>query len=168
MWSHVCFESYHRACSSVAHMTSQDVIRTSIGLASDLKLGQYLKIPPRAMFIAQVWGTLLGAFVNYAVMASIVSSQREILVDPVGTAVWAGQWVQSLNSDAISWSLAGYVYGTQGYIWVSRVNIYASGGRGSECQYVIGSVGSSTWYDSYYYPISHLSALAGYPRSSRR
>lgn len=71
------------------------------------------------MFIAQVWGTLLGAFVNYAVMASIVSAQRETLLDPVGTAVWAGQAVQTLNSDAVTWSLAGYVYGIHGYIWVS-------------------------------------------------
>ncbi|KAF8309084.1 OPT superfamily oligopeptide transporter [Clavulina sp. PMI_390] len=99
-------------------MWSHDVVATSINLASDLKMGQYLKIPPRVMFLTQVWGTLLGAFVNYAVMASIVSQQRETLLDPVGTAVWAGQAVQSLNSQAITWSLAGKVYGLHGYVWV--------------------------------------------------
>jgi len=72
------------------------------------------------MFAAQIWGTLLGAFVNYAVMSSIVSAQKEILLDPIGTAVWAGQSVQSLNSQAITWSLAGKVYGLHGYVWVSR------------------------------------------------
>lgn len=82
-------------------------------------MGQYLKIPPRVLFIAQVWGTLLGAFVNYAVMATIVSSQREKLLDPVGTTVWAGQAVQSLNSQAVTWSLAGKIYGLHGYVWVS-------------------------------------------------
>lgn len=41
-------------------MWSHDVVSTSINLASDLKMGQYLKIPPRAMFITQVWGTILG------------------------------------------------------------------------------------------------------------
>ena len=46
-------------------MWSHDVIGTSIGLAGDLKMGQYLKIPPRVMFLTQVWGTLLGAVVNY-------------------------------------------------------------------------------------------------------
>ncbi|KAG8768545.1 hypothetical protein FRC12_005500, partial [Ceratobasidium sp. 428] len=47
-------------------MWSHDVISTSIGLAGDLKMGQYLKIPPRIMFATQMWGTLLGAFINYA------------------------------------------------------------------------------------------------------
>lgn len=42
-------------------MWSHDVVGTSIGLAGDLKVGQYLKIPPRAMFVTQVWGTILGA-----------------------------------------------------------------------------------------------------------
>lgn len=81
-------------------------------------MGQYLKIPPRVLFIAQIWGTLLGAFVNYAVMAAIVSAQKETLLDPVGTSVWAGQAVQSLNSQAVTWSLAGKIYGLHGYVWV--------------------------------------------------
>ena len=46
-------------------MWSHDVVSTSIGLAGDLKIGQYLKIPPRVMFLSQVWGTILGAIVNY-------------------------------------------------------------------------------------------------------
>ena len=41
-------------------MWSHDVVSTSISLASDLKMGQYLKIPPRTMFLTQIWGTLLG------------------------------------------------------------------------------------------------------------
>lgn len=46
-------------------MWSHDVIAQSVNLASDLKMGQYLKIPPRAMFLTQLWGTLLGAMINY-------------------------------------------------------------------------------------------------------
>ncbi|KAF8610390.1 oligopeptide transporter [Ceratobasidium sp. AG-I] len=100
-------------------MWSHDVISTSIGLAGDLKMGQYLKIPPRVMFATQVWGTLLGAFINYAVMASITSSRREILLDPIGTNVWSGATVQSLNSAAVTWSLAGRLYGPHGpYKWI--------------------------------------------------
>ena len=41
-------------------MWSHDVKETSLALAADLKIGQYLKVPPRAMFITQVWGTLVG------------------------------------------------------------------------------------------------------------
>ncbi|KAI0923949.1 hypothetical protein AcV5_009341 [Taiwanofungus camphoratus] len=100
-------------------MWSHDVVGTSIGLAGDLKIGQYLKIPPRAMFVTQVWGTILGAAVNYAVMASVVDAQRTILLDPLGTNVWSGQTVQSLNSAAITWSLAKQLYGPHGpYIWI--------------------------------------------------
>lgn len=41
-------------------MWSHDVVASSIGLAGDMKMGQYLKIPPRAMFLTQVYGTILG------------------------------------------------------------------------------------------------------------
>lgn len=63
-------------------MWSHDVISTSIGLAGDLKIGQYLKIPPRVMFLTrkllgliflmsmkysvyllvEIWGVILGMF----------------------------------------------------------------------------------------------------------
>ncbi|KAF8512057.1 oligopeptide transporter [Gautieria morchelliformis] len=100
-------------------MWSHDVVVTSILMAGDLKLGQYLKIPPRVMVVTQIWGTLLGAFVNYAVMASVTQHQRQVLLDPIGTNVWSGQTVQSLNSAAVTWSLAGQLYGRHGpYIWV--------------------------------------------------
>ena len=41
-------------------MWSHDIVNQSIGLASDLKVGQYLKVPPRVMFLTQLWGTILG------------------------------------------------------------------------------------------------------------
>ena len=82
-------------------MWSHDVVATSINLAGDLKLGQYLKIPPRAMFITQVWGTILGAIVNYVVMVSVVDAQREILLDPMGTNIWRyallSRWVEGFS-----------------------------------------------------------------------
>ena len=46
-------------------MWSHDVIATSINLAGDLKMGQYLKIPPRVMFITQIWGTILGEWIPH-------------------------------------------------------------------------------------------------------
>ena len=46
-------------------MWSHDVIGTMVQLSGDLKMGQYLKIPPRVMFLTQVWGTILGAVINY-------------------------------------------------------------------------------------------------------
>lgn len=100
-------------------MWSHDVISTSINLAGDLKMGQYLKIPPRVMFLTQVWGTVLGCFINYVVMISIVTERREVLLDPQGTNVWSGQTVQSLNSNAVTWSLAFQEFSLHSqYFWV--------------------------------------------------
>ena len=56
-------------------MWSHDVVSTSIGLAGDLKMGQYLKIPPRVMFLTQVWGTILGAIINYGALGSYEGSE---------------------------------------------------------------------------------------------
>ncbi|KAM6503339.1 oligopeptide transporter [Amanita muscaria] len=95
-------------------MWSHDVVSTSINLAGDLKMGQYLKIPPRVMFLTQVWGTILGAVINYVIMVSIVTSQRDVLLSPTGTNVWSGQYPQALNSAAVTWSLAKELYGRNG------------------------------------------------------
>lgn len=45
----------------------------------DLKLGHYMKIPLRSMFIGQFWGTLIGSVFNYLTMILIIDSQHDIL-----------------------------------------------------------------------------------------
>ena len=60
-------------------MWSHDVVATSINLAGDLKMGQYLKIPPRVMFLTQVWGTILGAIVNYGYFELLDLSHPRLL-----------------------------------------------------------------------------------------
>lgn len=47
----------------------------------------------------QIIGTLLGAVVNYLLMASITTNQREILLSVQGTNIWSGQVVQAFNSN---------------------------------------------------------------------
>ncbi|KAJ3175309.1 hypothetical protein HK101_010691, partial [Irineochytrium annulatum] len=47
-----------------------------IGLAQDLKLGHYLKVPPRTMFLSQLYATLLTTFVNVYSSIYIYSSLR--------------------------------------------------------------------------------------------
>ncbi|SGY16252.1 BQ5605_C012g06822 [Microbotryum silenes-dioicae] len=87
-------------------------------MVKDLKLGQYTKVPPRALFAVQAVGTLLGSVLNLVVndftpqMNSIVSSQREVLLDVEGTNLWSGYVVQSYNTQAIavsenSWGALG-------------------------------------------------------------
>lgn len=78
-------------------------------LLTDLKLGHYMKIPPRSMFISQFWGTLIGAVFNYATMTLIIDSNRSYLDgsedDPAG--LWTGQGIQ------IFWG-SGLIYGALG------------------------------------------------------
>ncbi|KAJ4129652.1 hypothetical protein NW754_003934 [Fusarium falciforme] len=89
---------------------SHNVISNAVNLSGDLKMGEYLKIPPRVMFLTQVWGTILGGFINYAIMISIVGSNRELLRDGDGNSSWSGATMQSYNTNATSWALAGYLY----------------------------------------------------------
>ncbi|KDE06510.1 hypothetical protein MVLG_03161 [Microbotryum lychnidis-dioicae p1A1 Lamole] len=76
-------------------------------MVKDLKLGQYTKVPPRAMFMVQAVGTLLGSILNLIVMNSIVNSQREILLSVEGSNLWSGNVVQSYNTQAVSWGALG-------------------------------------------------------------
>ncbi|KAJ5116567.1 hypothetical protein N7456_000915 [Penicillium angulare] len=89
---------------------SHNVISNSINLSSGLKMGEYLKIPPRAMFLTQIYGTILGGFINYAVMISIVNNKRDLLISGNGSASWSGVTIQSYNTNAASWALAPYLY----------------------------------------------------------
>ncbi|KAF2663875.1 OPT peptide transporter Mtd1 [Microthyrium microscopicum] len=90
---------------------SHQVILLSVNLSNWLKVGQYTKVPHRVMFATQIYGTLLGAGLNYVVMTSIVTSKREILLDPEGNSIWSGATIQSLNTQAVTWALAKQVYG---------------------------------------------------------
>jgi len=64
------------------------------------------------MFLTQVYGTILGGFVNYAVMISIVNNNREILVNSNGDSSWSGATIQAFNTNAASWALSRYIYKT--------------------------------------------------------
>ncbi|KAJ5598357.1 hypothetical protein N7537_008441 [Penicillium hordei] len=89
---------------------SHNVIANAVNLSQDLKMGEYLKIPPRVMFLTQIYGTILGGFINYALMISIVTSNRALLVDGNGNSSWSGAGIQSYNTNAASWALAPYIY----------------------------------------------------------
>lgn len=70
-----------------------------IKLLQDLKLGQYIKIPPRVNFVVQILGCIVGAILNYVMMLSVVDSQRDALLSIAGTRLWSGQNAQSYNSN---------------------------------------------------------------------
>ena len=89
---------------------SHTVIMNCLNLSSDLKMGEYLKISPRVMFVSQIWGTVFGAFINYVVMISIVGNNKTLLATTDGNSSWSGASMQSYNTNASSWALAKYLY----------------------------------------------------------
>jgi OPT oligopeptide transporter protein len=62
------------------------------------------------MFLTQIYGTVLGGFINYVVMISIVNSNRALLVDTNGNSAWSGATIQAYNTNATSWALAKYLF----------------------------------------------------------
>jgi ABC-type phosphate/phosphonate transport system permease subunit len=73
-------------------------------------MGEYLKIPPRVMFLTQCWGTIFGGFISYVVMVSIVTRNADVLTDGNGNASWSGATMQSYNTNATAWAMASYLY----------------------------------------------------------
>ena len=61
---------------------------------------------------------------SVVVMISITGAQRDILLNPIGNNVWSGQSVQSLNSNAITWSLAKELYGPSGPYFIIPMGIF--------------------------------------------
>ncbi|TFK90092.1 OPT oligopeptide transporter [Polyporus arcularius HHB13444] len=88
-------------------------------MLQDLKLGQYTKLPPRLTFAAQMAGSIVGSIFNYTMMKTIVSNNREILIDPVGNRVWSGWIIQGYNSSSVAMGALGkelFTYGKQYYL----------------------------------------------------
>ena len=56
-------------------------------------------------------------------MVSVVNSQRDAILSPTGTNVWSGQVVQSLNSNAVTWSLAKELYGPTGEYFIVPLSL---------------------------------------------
>ncbi|KAH3662227.1 hypothetical protein OGAPHI_005475 [Ogataea philodendri] len=76
----------------------------AFSLLSDLKMGHYVKLPPKDTFAAQLIGTVIGSIFNYIMMNQIVDEQFDLLKDIQSTsAIWSGQNVQQYNTQGIAW-----------------------------------------------------------------
>ncbi|KAG1146924.1 hypothetical protein G6F37_000865 [Rhizopus arrhizus] len=76
-------------------------------MANDLKIGHYMKVPPRMTFIYQVLGTIIGAIFNYIMNKIIVESKAAVLLLPNGNQFWSGTSFQIMNSAAMTWGAIG-------------------------------------------------------------
>jgi uncharacterized oligopeptide transporter (OPT) family protein len=114
--------------SSQANMYFELYSGTALGQAasmlSDLKLGQYTKVPPRVTFVVQMAGTIVGAMLNYAIMQTVVNNERTILLSNEGSRTWSGQQVQSYNANAVLWGALGKeIYGPSGPYFIVPLGI---------------------------------------------
>lgn len=80
------------------------------------------------MFLTQIWGTILGGFINYAVMISIVRENKEVLNSSNGSNSWSGATLQAYNTSAASWALASYLYKIGGQYWMVPIGIAIGAG----------------------------------------
>ncbi|KAJ5186100.1 Oligopeptide transporter OPT superfamily [Penicillium cf. griseofulvum] len=89
-------------------------------LLRDLKLAQQNKLSPKATFVTQMIGCLMGALLNYVMMITIVQNQATILKSAEGTNIWSGTQIQQFNTLAIAWSIAPKLFSIGArYEWVT-------------------------------------------------
>ena len=55
----------------------RQILEQNLNLIPDYKFGFYMKIPAHEMFWGQVYGTLLGPFVNYGVMRLVIDKSAK-------------------------------------------------------------------------------------------
>lgn len=91
--------------TSMAYSTQ--ILEQNLNLISDYKFGFYMKIPEREMFIGQIWGTLLGPFVNYGVMRLLLDHEAPAIRGDVTSTRWAGVSTINMYSSSIIWGLIG-------------------------------------------------------------
>lgn len=74
-----------------------------------MRLGFYIHLPPKAVFLAQIYGELIGVPVNYIALRWVLSSKREFLtgkaIDPLHQ--WTGQTIESIHTNAIQYVILG-------------------------------------------------------------
>lgn len=84
----------------------RQILEQNLNLISDYKFGFYMKIPEKEMFIGQVWGTLLGPFINIGMMRkSLVFPARKTLLYH-GMLIIPCQASSSTTSEKKYWSTA--------------------------------------------------------------
>ncbi|CAM4839180.1 unnamed protein product [Rotaria magnacalcarata] len=79
----------------------------ALTLISDLKLGHYMKIPPRAMFITQLVGTIIAGIINYATADYLMTTIPNICTER--NLRWTCPNANTFYSASIIWGAIGPV-----------------------------------------------------------
>ncbi|KAG0283860.1 hypothetical protein BGZ96_011767 [Linnemannia gamsii] len=70
---------------------------------SDLKLGHYMKVPPRAMFWAQLLGTVIAGLVNLLTATWLLNSQKDVCTDE--SVQFQCTYVRTFYSASVIWGV---------------------------------------------------------------
>ncbi|XP_059446916.1 oligopeptide transporter 4-like [Corylus avellana] len=105
--ANVCFKTY-------GYMS----MAQAVSFLSDFKLGHYMKIPPRSMFLVQFIGTILAATVNLAVAVWLLDSIKNICQDDLlpSDSPWTCPGDRVFFDASVIWGLVGpkRIFGTLG------------------------------------------------------
>ncbi|KAE9595056.1 hypothetical protein Lal_00041193 [Lupinus albus] len=117
--ANVCFKTYGYISMAQA-----------VSFLSDFKLGHYMKIPPRSMFLVQFIGTILAGTINIGVAWWLLNSIENICQDtllPEGSP-WTCPSDRVFFDASVIWGLAGpkRMFGSQGIY--SAMNWFFVGG----------------------------------------
>ncbi|KAF7956268.1 hypothetical protein EAE96_005188 [Botrytis aclada] len=85
----------------------RQILEQNLNLISDYKFGFYMKIPETEMFIGQVYGTLLGPFINYGMMRFIINSEGPKLTGAVASQAWNAVKTRNYYSLSVIWGVIG-------------------------------------------------------------
>ena len=78
-------------------------------LLQDQKIGHYMHVPPRAIFLSQIFGELLGVPINYGIIQWVLKTKADYIlgnkIDPLNQ--WTGQSLSSYNTMGVQYVLVG-------------------------------------------------------------
>ncbi|KAL8404602.1 hypothetical protein RB594_009451 [Gaeumannomyces avenae] len=100
----------------------RQILEQNLNLISDYKFGFYMKIPEKEMFWGQVYGTLLGPFVNYAVMRLVIDQIGvDVLTGVVKSEGWLALKTKNYYSLSVLWGILGpkvFFSSESPYAWI--------------------------------------------------
>ncbi|SJM88812.1 related to sexual differentiation process protein ISP4 [Zygosaccharomyces bailii] len=99
----------HPAGASTYGAMSGDLWYRAQYMLQDQKIGHYMHIPPKAVFMSQILGQLIGVPMNYGTVRWVLDTKmpylRGIIKDPLHQ--WTGQGLTSYNTEAVLYVLIG-------------------------------------------------------------
>ncbi|KAF9173833.1 hypothetical protein BGX21_010506 [Mortierella sp. AD011] len=89
--------------NSVFKCYSYMALYQCLNLTQGFKLGHYMKVPPRKIFIAVIYGTFVGAFVNLQVLEWVLLYNRQALFEADPSSGWSFRNLDLFFSASLLW-----------------------------------------------------------------